>query len=50
MPTVQAAQKINAPHVKLGFMLTMEFAKLVLDCALSAAVPLFVQNGDLKNQ
>ena len=39
---------ICVPNVKLDIILTMEFAKLVVDCALIATMPLFVQNVDLK--
>ncbi len=46
---VSAVQTVKfAPNVKLDIILTMEFAKLVVDCALIAAMPLFVQNVDLK--
>ena len=48
--TVSAAQAtvICVPNVKLVFILTMEFAKIVVDCVLIATMPLFVQNVDLK--
>jgi hypothetical protein len=35
---------VIAPLVKLGFMSKTAFADLVIDCVLSAAVPLFAKN------
>jgi hypothetical protein len=42
--TAQAALTVIAPLVKLDFMSKTAFVDLVIDCVLSAAVPLFAKN------